>query len=85
VQGTLLPGTGFGIDAIEEGSPAEEVGLQPGMVITVCNGIPLVGEADLPRAIEESGGVLELTVLQNIDGPAGSATIQMRRIASQSY
>ncbi|MCP4509021.1 MAG: hypothetical protein GY826_21825, partial [Fuerstiella sp.] len=42
MKGLLLPGKGLGIDAVEPGSPAELVGLQPGMVITVCNGIQLV-------------------------------------------
>ena len=84
---TLLPGYGFGVDAVEEGSPAAEVGLAPGMLLTHVNDIPLLDDGDLPSAIEVSGGSLNITVSQEIDGEllSASATIEMRRLVSQSF
>lgn len=81
VKGTFLPGVGFGIDTVEEGSPAWDVGLQAGMVITRVNDYEINEEDVLPRAIEESGGVLNVAVRQNADGPSGEATITMQRVA----
>jgi len=63
LKGILLPGKGIGIDAVEPNSPAEQIGLQPGMVITVCNGIALVDESSMQEAIRISGGVLQMTLL----------------------
>jgi S1-C subfamily serine protease len=63
LKGILLPGKGIGIDAVEANSPAEQIGLQPGMVITVCNGIALVDESSMQEAIRISGGVLQMTLL----------------------
>src|SRR5690606_9518072 len=42
MKGLLLPGQGLGVEEVTPGSPAAAVGLQPGMVITRCNGIDLV-------------------------------------------
>ena len=63
MKGMLLPGRGIGIEGVEPGSPAEQVGLRPGMVMTVANGIPLVDEYSMQEAIRISGGVLQMILL----------------------
>ena len=63
MKGILLPGKGIGIDSVEPGSPADQVGLQPGMVLTNCNGIDMVDDAAMQQAIATSGGVLQMTLL----------------------
>lgn len=85
VTGMALPKVGFGVEAVEQGSPAEEVGLEPGMIITHANGIELVDADALAQAIEQSNGVLEVKVLQDADGPAAEATIQMVQVESREF
>jgi hypothetical protein len=85
VTGMALPKVGFGVETVEQGSPAEEVGLAPGMIITHANGIELVDADSLAQAIEQSNGVLEVKVLQDADGPAAEATIQMVQVDSQEF
>ena len=84
LKGILLPGKGLGIDAVEPGSPAEAVGLQPGMVMTVCNGIPLVDETSMQEAIRISGGVLHMTLLSADGTQVLEGSVQMTQIASLS-
>jgi len=85
LKGMLLPAKGLGVESVEQNSPADLAGLKPGMVITRCNGIDLVDEAAMPRAIEQSGGLLKLVVLSSLDGEEAEVTIQMRRLVSQSF
>ena len=85
LKGTLLPNAGLGIDAVEAGSPAELAGLKPGMVITNINAVAIVDETSMPNAIAASGGVLKMTLLEKLGGAEGTATVQMVRLASQSF
>lgn len=85
LKGTLLPGKGIGIEEIDAGSPAELAGLAPGMVITHCNGWEVLAEADFPSAIEQSGGLLQLTVLENANAQPAVVTIPMQRLVTTSY
>jgi len=84
IKGMLLPGKGLGIDGVEPGSPAELVGLQPGMVMTSCNGIDLVDEDSLAQAIRISGGVLNMTLLSADGTQVLQGTVQMTLIPSVS-
>ena len=85
LKGILLPGKGMGIDTVEPGSPADRVGLQPGMVITVCNGIPLVDEAAMQEAIRISGGTLHLTLLSADGSQVLEGVAQMARVAAVRF
>lgn len=85
LNGMLLPGKGFGIERVDSGSPAERAGLTPGMVITHCNGIDLVDENSFPAAVEQSGGVLRMTVLDKVDGQPASISVAMERLATSSF
>ena len=84
IKGMLLAGQGVGIEEITAGSPAAAVGLQPGMVITRCNGIDLVDETALGDVITQSNGVLQMDLLINSDTPA-TCVVVMHRVASHSY
>lgn len=85
MKGMLLPGKGIGIEAVEPGSPAEQVGLRPGMVMTVANGIPLVDEASMQEAIRISGGVLQMTLLSEDGSQVLEGAVQMVQIAAVSF
>ena len=81
----ILPGKGFGIETVEEESPAAFAGLQPGMVLTACNGVELVDEATFAQVIAESGGVLELELYDKLEGELLVTTVEMVRIAKSSF
>ena len=85
MKGLLLPGQGIGIEEVAPGSPAAQVGLTPGMVITRCNGIDLFDEAALGDAISQSGGVLQMDLRLSAGGPPATCVVVMQRVASQSY
>lgn len=85
MKGMLLPGKGIGIDAVEPGSPAEQVGLRPGMVLTVCNGIPMIDEAAMAEAIRISGGVLNMTILSADGSQVLEGTVRMVQVAAVSF
>lgn len=85
MKGILLPGKGIGIDSVEPGSPAEAVGLQPGMVLVNCNGIDMVDEAAMQRAIAISGGVLQMTLLSADGQQTLAGVVRMVRVASVSF
>lgn len=85
MKGMLLPGRGIGIDAVEPNSPAEQVGLRPGMVLTVCNGIPMTDEAAMAEAIRISGGVLNMTLLSEDGTQVLEGTVRMIQVAAVSF
>lgn len=85
MKGILLPGKGIGIDTVELGSPAEQVGLQPGMVLINCNGIDMVDEAAMQQAIATSGGVLNMTLLSADGSQTLEGVVQMTQVASVSF
>ncbi|MEO2019414.1 MAG: PDZ domain-containing protein [Fuerstiella sp.] len=85
LKGILLPGKGLGIDAVEPNSPAEQVGLRAGMVITVCNGIQLVDEASMQEAIRISGGILQMTLLSADGSQVLEGTVRMTRVAAVAF
>lgn len=85
MKGILLPGKGIGIDAVEPNSPAEQVGLRPGMVLTVCNGIPMADEAAMAEAIRISGGVLNMTLLSEDGTQVLEGTVRMLQVAAVSF
>lgn len=85
MKGMLLPGRGIGIEGVEPGSPAEQVGLRPGMVMTVANGIPLVDENSMQEAIRISGGVLQMTLLSEDGSQVLEGAVQMTQVAAVSF
>ena len=85
MKGILLPGRGIGIDAVEPNSPAEQVGLRPGMVLTVCNGIPMTDETAMAEAIRISGGVLNMTLLSEDGTQVLEGAVRMIQVASVSF
>jgi membrane-associated protease RseP (regulator of RpoE activity) len=85
VKGMLLPGTGMGVDSVAANSPADRAGIRPGMIITQANGIDLVDEASMQRAIAASGGVLQLAVKPSADANAVAMTVQMELVPSVSF
>ena len=85
LKGILLPGKGIGIDAVEANSPAAQIGLQPGMVITVCNGIALVDETSMQEAIRISGGVLQMTLLSADGSQVLEGVAVMSRVAVVNF
>lgn len=85
MKGILLPGKGIGIDAVEPGSPAEQVGLQPGMVLINCNGIDMVDEAAMKQAVATSGGTLQMTLLSADGQQTLAGVVQMTQIAAVSF
>ena len=85
LKGVVLPGKGLGVDSVEPGSPAAAVGIQPGMVITTCNGIALVDENSMAEAIRISGGVLQMTLLSADGSQLLEGTVQMAQVASVSF
>jgi hypothetical protein len=44
-----------------------------------------LAEADFPSAIEQSGGLLQLTVLENANAQPAVVTIAMQRLVSTRY
>ena len=84
MKGMLLPGQGVGIEEVTLGSPAAAVGLEPGMVITRCNGIDLVDETALSDVIEQSYGVLQMDLLIAANQPA-TCVVVMQRAASVQF
>lgn len=85
LKGMLLPGQGVGIEEVAPGSPAAAVGLQPGMVITRCNGIDLVDETALQQAIAASGGVLQMDLRLSAEGPPATCVVVMQRVTSVNF
>ena len=86
LKGLFLPGKGVGIEAVTPGSPAAFVGLQPGMVITRCNGVDLFDEQVLEQVIAQSQGVLRLDLVLNDTGAPATCTVVMQRVANgQSF
>ena len=83
LKGLFLPGKGVGIELITPGSPAAFVGLQPGMVITRCNGVGLFDEQVLEKAIAQSQGVLQLDLVLNDTGAPATCTVVMQRVAHE--
>ncbi|MAX36236.1 PDZ domain-containing protein [Gimesia sp.] len=85
MKGLMLPGKGIGIESVEANSPADLTGLKPGMVITKCNGVVITDDATFGQVIAESGGVLEMELLESMDGPQLEATVQMTRLPTASF
>lgn len=85
LTGMPLPGSGFGVEEVKAGSPAEAIGLTSGMVITKCNGVLIDSEGDMAAAIANSGGLLEIEVMDAADGEVMSATIELERIAVSAF
>ncbi len=85
MKGLMLPGKGIGVESVEANSPAADVGLTPGMVITKCNGVDITDDAVFGQVIAESGGVLEMELLETIDGPQLEATVQMIRLPTANF
>ncbi|WP_145451489.1 PDZ domain-containing protein [Gimesia panareensis] len=85
LKGLMLPGKGIGIETIAANSPAAEVGLQPGMVITKCNGVVITDNEVFGQVIAQSGGVLEMELLESIEGEPLQATVQMTQLPAASF
>ena len=61
------------------------IGLQPGMVITVCNGIAMVDETSMHEAIRISGGVLKMTLRSTDGSQVLEGVAVMSRVSAVSY
>lgn len=85
LRGLILPGKGLGIEQIEIDSPADFAGLKQGMIITQVNGVPMIDEAAMAQVIERSGGILEMDVLDKLDGKIVPVTVRMKRLVISSY
>ncbi|MEM6692358.1 MAG: hypothetical protein AAF664_23205 [Planctomycetota bacterium] len=85
LSGVVLPGKGLGIETIEELSPAANSGLQPGMVITHCNGIELTDLAVLQETIAVSEGVLLLQTVESGESVAQEITVRMTKLAIGNF
>jgi len=85
VQGLVLPGKGLGIEQVEPNSPAEQAGLQQGMVITKVNGIEMTSEEAMGQVMETSNGYLEMEVINQQDGQIVPIAVQMTSMATPSY
>jgi hypothetical protein len=85
VTGMLLPGKGLGIDSVATGSPAASAGLKPGMVISSINGIDLLSQNDMTQAMANSGGVLNMIVVDGEGQAPQAVTVQMVLVANASY
>lgn len=85
IQGMLLPDTGLGISAVAAGSPAERAGLKPGMIIRAVNGLNMVDEASMGRAISQSGGVLQMLVQADANSEAIPLTVAMDLVRNVSW
>ena len=85
LKGLMLPGKGIGIETIAANSPAAAVGLQPGMVITKCNGVVITDNEVFGQVIAQSGGVLEMELLESIEGEPLQATVQMTQLPAASF
>ena len=55
------------------------------MVITKCNGVVITDDTIFGQVIAESGGVLELELLESIDGPQLEASVQMTRLPTANF
>ena len=55
------------------------------MVITKCNGVVITDDAVFGQVIAESGGVLEMDLLETIDGEPLQATVEMTRLATANF
>lgn len=81
VKGMVLPNKGLAINEVDAFSPAALAGLQPGMVITRCNGIDLVSEQAVGLALAAPNGLLQMEVLVEGAPAPVPVTIQMRAVA----
>jgi hypothetical protein len=84
-SGMLLPDSGLGVDAVAAHSPAERAGLRPGMVILEANGIKLVSEDAMRAAIESSGGVLQLLVIEAEGAQPVIRQVQMQLVRAVRF
>jgi C-terminal processing protease CtpA/Prc len=86
VDGVIIPDTAaLGIQAVKAGSPAERVGLQPGMLIVAVNGQSITGEAVMVNAIQQSGGRLDLLVLAQGSDQPQPVTVILDLVRHTSY
>jgi hypothetical protein len=85
VSGMFLPGRGMGVESVDAASPAADVGLAPGMVITAANGFALNEPADLEQAMQSSSGILTLQVVVEENSEPQTVDVLLRRIRSASF
>jgi serine protease Do len=78
-------GEGLMVDRLYRDSPADQAGLQPGDIVTRCNGEPVTGLSALVQAIADAGtnGTLKLEYVRlqrvgnRIQAARGAATVQI--------
>jgi len=78
LPGPVGPHYGQRVDNVVPGSPAARIGLEPGDVLVTGNHIPLTCKGELLRAINQSGGHLQLTVINIRTGQPTSVTAYPR-------
>jgi serine protease Do len=74
----IRPGTGMLVAQIRPGSPAEQAGIERGMVVTAIGAQRVAIEGDLPRSLSrvKTGDAMTFTVLFRVrSGPLQSARI----------
>lgn len=85
ISGMFLPGRGIGVEHVEPGSPAAQIGLIAGNVITAANGIALSSDADFEQVLAGSNGLLSLEVVV-ADGAAPQVVqLALQNVASSSF
>jgi hypothetical protein len=85
MSGMFLPGRGIGVETVEPGSPAEQIGLLPGNVITSANGVLLQSPEDFDRIVAESGGILTLDVVVEDGAVPQQVQLALQQVAVERF
>ena len=81
----FIAGKGLGIQEVQAGSPADLAGLTAGMVIVQADGFDLAGEEVMPSVLQQSNGLLNLTILVEGDTEFYSADVEMLKVVTAGY
>jgi S1-C subfamily serine protease len=60
--------TALKVTRVEQGSPANKAGIEPGDILVAVNGVPITGPEQLSNAFRKSGPVLNVTVRDSRTG-----------------
>lgn len=85
ISGMFLPGRGIGVEHVEPGSPAAQIGLITGNVITAANGIVLGSDADFEQVLAGSNGLLSLEVVVAEGAAPQVVQLALQNVASSSF
>lgn len=86
LSGMAIPSQGFGIEAVEMGSPAEKAGLATGMIITSINDLAVDTPEAMAAAIEAAtDGLLEMDMIVEGSDEAVQVAVQMIQLPVSSF